>query len=183
MLPEIVKYQDVAVPIITFFMGFFASRFTLSKADRLSHEAAQFALSKQMAESQNQAYTRLMQALTKFVNDKDRPPTIDDFFAISGPAQDYLFQQKMVADAILSHQIDAQSRDATFIPKLTETADKVIPTTYATLKKIADKHGLPYPAEFERANYQSIFDAVEKFGRLGPYAPPDVHSPPPDTQN
>ena len=89
----------------------------------------------------------------------------------------------MVADAILSHQIDAQSRDATFMPKLTETADKVIPTTYATLKKIADKHGLPYPAEFERANYQSIFDVVEKFGRLGPYAPPDVHSPPPDTQN
>lgn len=171
MLPEIVKYQDIAIPVLTFLMGFFASRFTLSKAERLTHENAQFALSKQMAESQNQAYTRLMQALTKYVGDKDRPPLIDDFFAISGPAQDYLFQQKMVADAILSNKIDAQSRDATFIPKLTETADKVIPTAYATLKKIADKHGLPYPAEFERANYQSIFDAVEKFGRLGPFTP------------
>jgi G3E family GTPase len=127
MLPEIVEYQDILVPIATFLLGFFASRFTLSKEARLSYERAQFALSKEMAGSQNKAYNELMRALTKYVSEKGRERTMDDFFALSGPAQDYLFQQKMVADAILANKIDRQSRDATFVPKLVETADKVIP--------------------------------------------------------
>lgn len=168
MLPEIVEYQDILVPIATFLLGFFASRFTLSKEARLSYEQAQFALSKEMSESQHKAYIELMRALTKFVGEKDRERTMDDFFALSGPAQNYLYQQKMVADAILANKIDPQSRDANFVPKLVETADKVIPKVYENLKKIADKHNLPYPEHFDRANYQSIFEVVEKYGENNP---------------
>ena len=164
MLPEIVKYQDIIVPIATFFVGFFASRFTLSKEARLSHEAGQFALSKEMAESQHNSYTELMSALTQFVSEKGKERSIDDFIALSVPVQNYLFQQKMVADAILSNKIDPQSRDATFVPQLGETANKVIPKAYSNLKKIADRHELAFPEHFERANYQSIFDVVEKYG-------------------
>lgn len=177
MLPEIVKYQDVIVPIAAFLLGFFASRFTLSKDARLSHESSKFALSKEMAESQNKAYLELMHALTKYVNDKGKERSIDDFFALSGPAQNYLFQQKMVADAILANKIDKQSRNTTFVPKLVETADKIIPKVYENLKKIAERHRLPYPDHFDRANYQSIFDVVEKYGRSSPLTPPAANTP------
>lgn len=163
MLPAIVEAREVWLPIATFLLGFFVRTFTLSKADRELNERSKFALSKELADSQNDAYQKLMKALTEFASEATKP-SLADFFSICGPAQDYLYQQKLTADAVMAGRVDNQSRDATFVPKLVETADVVIPKTYTTLKKIADKHGLPYPEQFDRANYQSIFDVVEKFG-------------------
>lgn len=162
MLPEIVKTHEVWLPIVTFLLGFFAKTFTLSKADRELNERSKFALSKELANSQNDVYQKLMRALTEYASGT-AAPSLADFFSISGPAQDYLYQQKLTADAVMAGRVDNQSRDATFVPKLVETADVLIPKTYTTLKKIAVKHGLPYPDEFDRANYQSIYDVVEKF--------------------
>lgn len=163
MPPEIVESSKVWFPILTFFLGFFARTFVMSAADRAANKRAKFALSKQLADDQNEAYQKLAKALTEYGSQSSRP-SLDDFFAISGPAQNYLYQQKTTADAILADMVDAQSRDGTFVPKLTETADRVIPAVYRTLKEIADKHGLPHTDQFDRANYQSIFDVVEKFG-------------------
>lgn len=162
MPPAIVEHREVWLPIVTFLLGFFVRTFTFSKADRELNERAKFALSKELADSQNEAYQSLMRALTTYATQTD-PPTLQDFFAISGPCQNYLYQQKLTADAIMSDRVDRQSRDATFVPKLVETADVIVPKTYATLKDIAAKHGLPFADEFDRANYQSIFDVVEKF--------------------
>jgi|GEM_PF-2032040 len=162
MPPEIVETQGVWLPILTFFLGFFARTFVMSAADRAANKRAKFALSKQLADVQNEAYQRLGKALTEYAT-KTSKPTLEDFFAISGPAQNYLYQQKATADAIMADMVDPQSRDATFVPKLTETADIVIPKVYQKLKEIADKHGLPHTDQFDRANYQSIFDVVEKY--------------------
>jgi hypothetical protein len=162
MPPGIAETREIWLPILTFLLGFFARTFTLSKADRELNERSKFALSKELADSQNETYQALMRALTEY-SAQSSPPSLNDFFTISGPSQNYLYQQKLTADAILAGRVDAQSRDATFVPKLVETADILIPKIYGTLKKIADKHDLPYPDEFDRANYQSIFDAVEKY--------------------
>ncbi len=177
MLPKIVEYQEFIVPLGAFFLGFFTSRFTLSKVDRISNENVKFALSREFAEGQNQAYAALMSALTKYAQGESKP-SLDDFFEISRPAQNYLFQQKLVADAIMSDKIDRQSRDATFIPKLTDTADRLIPKIHDTLREIAVKHSLPYPADFQRGDYQSVFDAVEKYGRSNPLKMPAANSQP-----
>lgn len=163
MLPAVVEAREVWLPILTFFLGFFARTFTMSAADRAANKRAKFELSKQLAEQQNVAYQTLMQALTAYSSAKTKP-NLNDFFSISGPAQNYLYQQKVTADAIMAGMIDEQSRDATFVPKLVETADLLVPKIYETLKGIADKHGLPHTDQFDRANYQSIFDVVEKFG-------------------
>lgn len=163
MPPEIVESSKVWLPILTFFLGFFARTFVMSAADRAANKRAKFELSKKLADDQNAAYQKLMDALTKFASKKTKPK-LEDFFSISGPAQNYLYQQKATADAIMADMVDPQSRDGTFVPKLTETADKVIPAVYQKLKEIADKHGLPHTDQFDRANYQSIFDVVEKFG-------------------
>lgn len=162
MLPAIADAREVWLPIATFLLGFFVRTFTLSKADRELNERSKFALSKELATSQNDAYQKLMKALTEYVSASGEP-SLSDFFAISGPVQDYLYQQKLTADAVMAGRVDSQSRDATFVPKLVETADVVIPKAYTTLKEIADRHKLPYPEEFDRANYQSIYDVVEKF--------------------
>lgn len=162
MLPVIAEYWEFWLPFVTFFLGFFARTFVMSAADRAANKRAKFEMSKKLADDQNEAFQKLGRALTEYASEKTKP-TLQDFFAISGPAQNYLYQQKATADAILADMVDKQTRDATFVPKLTETADIVIPKVYATLKGIAEKHELPYTDQFDRANYQSIFDVVEKY--------------------
>lgn len=163
-MPAIVESSQVWLPILTFFLGFFARTFVMSAADRAANKRAKFDLAKKLADDQNIAYQRLIEALAKFTKSKKSKPTLDDFIAISGPAQNYLYQQKATADAILAGMVDTQSRDGTFIPKLTETAEKLIPKIYETLKNIADKNNIHYPDQFDRDNYKSIFDVVEKYG-------------------
>ena len=162
MLPAIAETSKVWLPIATFLLGFFVRTFTLSKADRELNERAKFTLSKELSDSQNESYQNLMKALTEYAGNVGAP-SLEDFFSISGPAQNYLYQQKLTADAILSGRVDAQSRDATFLPKLFETATILVPKIYEVLREIAEKHGLPFAAGFDRANYQSIFDVVEKY--------------------
>jgi len=163
MLPAIADHQEVWLPIVTFVLGVMFKTFVLPAADRAADRRAKFELSKKLADDQHLAFQRLAEALTRYATQKTKPK-LEDFLSISGPAQNYLYQQKATADAILSGMVDSQMRDGTFLPKLTETADKVIPNIYRTLNEIADKHGLPHTDQFDRANYQSIFDVVEKYG-------------------
>lgn len=162
MLPEIAKYQEVWLPILTFIAGVLFKTFVMPAAERAADKRAKFDLSKKLADDQNAAYQKLTDALTKYASKKSKPK-LSDFVSISGPAQNYLYQQKATADAILSNMVDPQMRDGTFVPKLTETADTIIPAVYKKLNEIADKHGLPHTDQFDRANYQSIFDVVEKY--------------------
>ena len=162
MPPEIAETSKVWLPILTFIAGFLTKTWVMPAADRAAHKRAKFDLSKKLADDQNAAYQGLMTALTQYAN-KQSKPKLEDFLSISGPAQNYLYQQKATADAILSNMVDPQMRDGTFVPKLTETADKIIPAVYQKLNEIADKHGLPHTDQFDRANYQSIFEVVEKY--------------------
>lgn len=150
------------LPVITFVAGLFATRFTMSKSERFNANQAKFTLAKEMAKARHDAYLELKSALHLYA-EKIGKPTLQDFLEISGKAQTYLYQQKLIADAILSDKIDPVSRDETLIPSLCETAEKTIPSLYETLKSIAGKNDLPYPDEFERSNYQSIFSAIERF--------------------
>lgn len=163
MLPAIADHQEVWLPIVTFVLGVMFKTFVLPAADRAADRRAKFELSKKLADDQNVAFQKLADALAKYGTQQTKP-TLEDFVSISGPAQNYLYQQKATADAILSGMVDPQMRDGTFVPKLVETADKLLPHVYKTIAEIAERHGLPHTTQFDRANYQSIFDVIEKYG-------------------
>jgi len=172
MLPAIVETSQVWLPILTFFLGFFARTFVMSAADRAANRRAKFELSKKLSDDQNVAYQKLVEALTKFAAKKTKP-NLNDFISISAPAQNYLYQQKATADAILAGMVDPQSRDGTFIPKLREKGERLLPKIYETLNGIAQKNGLSYPDQFNRSNYKSIVDAIDKYGHESPIANQD----------
>ncbi len=150
------------LPAATFVAGLLATRFTMTKSERANADQAKFSLARELAKSRHEAYLDLKSALAIYVGKKGRP-TLKEFVDISGKAQTYLYQQKLIADAILSEKIDPVSRDETLVPSLCETVQKSIPSIYETLKDIAAKNDLPYPEEFERSNYQSIYSAVERY--------------------
>lgn len=168
---------NVWLPIITFIAGVIVSRFTMSRAESVTSDRAKFVLANDMAQAQNEAFLALMAALSEYSAQSGKP-TLAEFVAISSKSNSFLYQQKMIANAILSDKLDRVTRDETLIPSLTETAYRIIPKVYETLKSIADKNGLPYPAEFERYNYQSIFSAVEKYASAQAVMPPVANTPP-----
>lgn len=164
------------LPVVTFVAGLFATRFSMSKSERFNANQAKFALAKEMAKARHDAHLELKSALHLYAQQTGKP-SLQDFLEISSKAQTYLYQQKLIADAILSDKLDPISRDETLIPSLCETATKTIPSVYETLKYIADKNGLPYPAEFERSNYQSIYSAIERYAPPSAFMQPAANNP------
>lgn len=151
-------------PVIMFILGFLTSRFTMSKTDRLAAAQTKFSVARELSLNQNTAYQQFAVALAEYASSKKKKPTISDFMKISVAGQNFLYQQRLVADAILSDKVDDVSRDKTLIKSLKDTAERTIPKIYETLKEIADKNGLPQPDQFKKSDYQSIYDAVEKYG-------------------
>jgi hypothetical protein len=180
--PELLTSIDpaqVALACASFGVGYFVRSYTLSAKERSDVNQVAFVNAKELASLQNQRFNELMETFAEYAGASDKP-TVKEFAALNRVAQDYLYQQQLTADAILSGKVDKVTRDNTLMPKLVETAERIIPKVYATLHDIADQNGIDYPIDFKRENYESIYSAVEKYGRLdrrNPVAP--VASPPP----
>lgn len=159
---DLLPNLSVLTHLLTFGLGVLISRFTLSKAERISAGNAAFALTKELVAQQQQAKQKLYQTLSEF-GARTGKPTLQEFYEVISAASAYLTQQKIIADAILSNKVDTVSRDGTLVPSLIECAEKTLPSIYDALKDIAENNGLPYPDSFERENYKSIFDVVEKY--------------------
>lgn len=155
---------NIWLPILTFIAGAALSRFTMSKEGRTAALQAKSQQAATLGNLQNDRTIELLAALSAFA-DKKGKPSLKDFIAISTPANRFLYQQKLIADAVLAGTVDSTSRDNTLMPSLKETAERLIPRIYADLKEIADKNGLPYPDDFKRENYEGIFAAVKKYCR------------------
>jgi hypothetical protein len=155
---------NVIIPVITFILGFFASRFTLSKKERRDIEQTQYENSKQLMESQNDRFQEFASALSRYIAKED-PPTLDDFFQISTVGERYFYQQKITSDAILSGIVDPKSRDNTLVPKIVETIEKSLPAFYNVLQIIAKKKNFPYAGKLERKTYESLYLVAEKYGK------------------
>ena len=155
----------IVVPIATFLLGFFASRWTMTKKERKDVQQKQFENSKDLMAAQLARFQEFSAALKKYV-DKDGEPTLDDFFEISTVGERYFYQQQVTSDAILSGNVDQNSRDNTLVPKICETVDKSLPAFYEVLQNIAKKRGFEYQGVLKRQNYESIYRVVEKYGKL-----------------
>ncbi|MGA9580941.1 MAG: hypothetical protein WBR13_03095 [Allosphingosinicella sp.] len=158
---------QIGTAVLSFLAGFLVRGFTYTAKERADVQQRNFVNARELAGLQQDRFNELSVALEAYAAEKGKP-TVKDFAAISRAAQNYLYQQQITADAILSDKVDAVSRDNTLMPRLIDTAEKTIPKLYVTLHDIAKANDLIYPIEFKRENYESIYAAVEKFGALGP---------------
>lgn len=155
---------DIVVPIGTFVLGFFVSRFTLSKRDQKDIQQRLFENSKALVAENEARYQEFCGAIKRYAEGSG-PPTLDDFHQITAAGERYFTQQKITADAIFAGNVDDKTRDHTLVPGIKETIERSLPRYYESLKNIAQKHDLPYSGELRRENYESLYSVVEKYGR------------------
>ena len=150
----------VGVPIATFVLGFFTSRFTMTKKERKDHQQTLYENASDLAEKQKVAYTEFTDALATYISADE--PRVEDFLAIATSGDRYFSQLKMTAEAILSDNVDPIIRDETLIPALKEAIEKSLPAYYEALIEISRKRNIDYSGDLSRSNYESIYSAVEK---------------------
>ena len=155
-------YEKVLLPVVTFVLGFFASRFTMTLNERKQYELKLFENGKSLMEAQNSRFQEFAAALQKYINKTDTP-TLDDFFDISTVGEKYFYQLKISSDAILSGKVDLESRDNSLVPGIKEAVAKSLPTFYTVLQSIAKNRSIAYQGELKRENYESLFTVVEKY--------------------
>jgi hypothetical protein len=157
--------KGIPIPIATFVLGFFTSRFTMSKKERADISQKEFENAKTLMEAQNSTFQEFAATLHKYANKKGRP-SLTDFFDISTAGEKYFYQQRITCDAILAGKVDAASRDNTFVPKIRESVQRTLPDFYKTLSSIAEKRDIEYEGKLVRSNYESLYLVVEKYGNL-----------------
>lgn len=163
--PEsILPYLGYILSIITFVLGFFVSRLSLTKKEREDVKLARFANAKQLVEAQQKCFQDFCDVLRQY-NAKTGEPTIDDFYSIATAGERYFYQQKIISDAILSGTVMNVSRDLNLVPSIEEAVSRSLPSYYKTLRTIAKKRGFEYHGELKRANYEGMYRVVEKYGK------------------
>lgn len=157
--------KNIPIPIATFLLGFFTSRFTMSKKERADIGQTNFENAKALMEAQNTTFQEFSASLHKYANKKGKP-SLTDFFDISTAGEKYFYQQKITCDAILAGKVDNNSRDNTLVPKIRESVERTLPDFYRTLQSIAEKREIEYEGRLVRSNYESLYLVVEKYGSL-----------------
>lgn len=155
-------YEKVLIPIITFLLGFFVSRFSMTLKERKDYEQTLFENGKALMEAQNARFQEFASSLQKY-SSKPGEPTLDDFFEISTVGEKYFYQLKISSDAVLTGKVPADVRDKTLVPGIKEAVTKSLPTFYSTLTTIAEKKNISYNGKLKRENYESMYTVVEKY--------------------
>ena len=154
-----------AVPIITFFLGFFSSRFLFTKKEKADVSQKWFENSRSLMERQEETFQKYAAAISTYIN-SDAAGEMDHFIAIATTGETYFYQLRIASDAILSGHVTPISRDNTLVPKIREATIKSLPAHYETLQSIAKKKGYKYDGVLERRNYASLYAVVERYANL-----------------
>lgn len=164
LTPEEIKLLDVfvkfIVPTATFILGFFVSRFSMSKKERKDYEIQLLETSREIVNEQSEAFQEFAEALYHYANKKEEPD-LDDFFSISTKGELYFNRIRMACDAIIAKKVDEDSIKNSIFPKVKEAVERSLPDFYSTLTEIAEKEGIKYSGELRRENYESIYTVYE----------------------
>lgn len=155
-------YEKVLLPILTFVLGFAASRFTMTLNEKKQYELKLFENGKELMEAQSSRFQEFTSSLQRYINKTDNP-TLDDFFEIATAGEKYFYQLKISSDSILSNKVDPEIRSNSLVPGIKEAVTKSLPTFYTILQSIAKKRGIAYQGELKRENYESLYAVVEKY--------------------
>ena len=157
---------DVAIRIglliLTFFLGFFASRLTMTKKERKDYKAKLQETSNILLRSLDDQFQRFTLVLKEYTS-LQGPPTLTEFYRVSTVGEGYFGQMKMICDSILSGNIDQQSVMHTHRQTIKEAVEKSLPAFYETLQTIAEDQGIEYSGKLKRDNYESIYLVYDKF--------------------
>ena len=154
-------------PFFTFSVGWFGSRWTMTKKERKDVEQKQFENGKELMLAQRDTFNEFASALKRYADKRqDGTVSLDDFYNISTIGEKYFYQQRITSDAILLDRVDTQSRDNTLVPSITDAVQRTLPSYYKTLSGIAKKAGFEYSGILRRENYESMYSVVEKYGKL-----------------
>jgi hypothetical protein len=155
-----------AMPAITFILGgvvgFFVSRFSMTKAEKKSYEQVLYQNSLDLKKEKERRFQEFFNAMTCYVQSVN-DPKLDDLFSLSASGNSYFNVLRDIADAIIQGKVDSHVRDNTFVPDIVEALRKNIPSYYTALKAVATRLNVSYDGEFKRSNYESLFRVVEKY--------------------
>jgi uncharacterized membrane protein YoaK (UPF0700 family) len=160
--------EKVWLPILTFIVGFFVSRFTLSKKERLD----QVQVLQKRGEELSIAIAQSADAFIKdlaFYAKLDSPPTVEDFIRIALSGEAYFLRVKNAVEAAFQEAVPLTFVTYTLIPAVKDVQERSIPKFYQVLDEIQRKRGFRY-AESRRQNYDLIASFYEKHCM-------DVHPP------
>lgn len=160
---EILK--DIALPVATGVIGWFANQFWMSQKDRKDVEQKNFENSVALRNDHDKAYDAYVTAISEYTA---APVAREiDFAEISSKGDRYFLQLNFLCAAILSDKVDASVRNDVMMAKIEAAANRSLPHHYETLQKIASVRGFSYSGELRREDYSAIFAVVEKFGKGG----------------
>ncbi|MCA3958262.1 hypothetical protein JKP11_21760 [Vibrio vulnificus] len=151
----------IIVPIITFILGFAASRLTMSKKERFDKQTKTLEISNQLDTDITAAFQEYQKALGKFINAERR--TLSEFLEVESAGVTYFQALNNAASAVLSGILAHESFKHTHLPKVRDGYYRAIPKHYETLKHIVEQCGLEYSGKFKVENYQTIHNALEKY--------------------
>ena len=162
--PEEMKLLEVflkfLVPIATFILGFFISRFSMSKKERKDYELELLKTTRDLLNGQSKSFQEFAEVLYLYAN-KDEEPDLNDFFLISTKGELYFNQIRIACDAIIAKKVDVDSLRNSILPKVKEAVERTLPDFYSTLTEISVKKGIEYSGELRRENYESIYTVHE----------------------
>lgn len=153
--------KDVGIPIVTFILGFFISRYTLSKKERKDLELEQQKNADTYHTSISDAFNSFTTSMAQYLKNEG-PSSFQDFYSIATAGEAYFTRLKMVCDASFCGTLSPHSIQTTFKPMIKEAWERSIPQFYDVLGKIAEERNLHWNGEFRRENYESIVSFYEK---------------------
>lgn len=156
-------WKNIPVPVVTFVLGWFGSRWSLSKKERKDLEHRKYEISKNLMVDQHARFQEFTSCLNEYLQAEQA--TSDLFVKIATSGERYFYQQKITANAILSDQVDAHARDNTLVPKIEEAVHKNLPNYYDVLCRVAKRSGFTFEGKLKRENYEELYRVIEKYGR------------------
>jgi len=156
----------VAIPIVTafisFVLGFFASRFTMSKKERKDYSLKLQENSNKLSVDLDEKF-QIFTAAIGVYNQKKFSPDPNDFFEIATKGESYFAQCRAICDSILSGIVDKKSIENTHLPIVKDVIEKSLPVFYDTLQDISKKNSIQYDGILKKENYKSIYEVYDKY--------------------
>lgn len=148
--------------------GFLTSRFTRTKAEGDLQRQRLYDNGERLVREKDAKYQTFVGTMQKVLQKETSELTLEDFIELSSAADLYFSELRNIANACLSANVTASSRDNNFVPAMRDAVNTSLPKYYEVLPELAKGLGTSYDGELKRENYESIYLVVEKFDNLAP---------------
>ncbi|ESQ82055.1 hypothetical protein AEAC466_19240 [Asticcacaulis sp. AC466] len=150
--------------------GIFLGRFSMSKKERADVSQKNYENAVAATAPVDDAYKSYVAALSTYSKSQD--PSFDEFLALASSGDSYFTQVGKMCDAIIADKVDPNIRDATWLPKIKVTFERVLPAHYDALVTQAKKKGYRYTGKLRRSDHESVYTVAEKYSTTSAWLRP-----------